>query len=155
MHPARCSGLLDTLIRVLTAIAVVLCLLYVGLYLLRGFPQRDLVAMIAATVTSMVPQGLVLMTTLAFTLGAVRMSRRGAVVQQLNAVESMASVDVLCMDKTGTLTTNRLSLDRLVFSLGVEETVRERLRLFAWASLDVGSKSVQAVRAALGPCRRT
>src|SRR5262249_47034046 len=116
----------------------------------RGFTPADLAEMVAATVTSMVPQGLVLMTTFAFTLGAVRLSLRGAVVQQLNAVESMASVDVLCMDKTGTLTTNRLTLDR-VCPLGIgEDEARARLQLFAWATLDERSKSVQALRAALG-----
>jgi cation-transporting ATPase E len=148
--PSPMQRTLDAIIRVLTAITVALCLAYVGLYHLRGLDRADLWEMIAATVTSMVPQGLVLMTTLAFTLGAVRMSARGAVVQQLNAVESMASVDVLCMDKTGTLTTNRLTLDR-VYTLGVgPDEARARLRLFAAASLDRRSKSVQALRAALG-----
>jgi cation-transporting ATPase E len=143
---------INLLIRVLTGTAVALCGLYVVLYFARGFPLTDLVQMVAATVTSMVPQGLVLMTTLAFVLAAVRMSRRGAVVQRLDAVESMAAVDVLCMDKTGTLTSNRLRLDRLVPVQGgpPEGDVRERLRLFAWASADDRSKTVQALRAGLG-----
>jgi cation-transporting ATPase E len=143
---------IDRLIRVLTYTAVALCAGYVVLYFVRGFGTDDLVQMVAATVTSMVPQGLVLMATLAFTLGAVRMGRRGAVVQRLSAVESMASVDTLCMDKTGTLTTNRLHLERLVFVAGdvAEEEVRARLRLFASASLDRSSKSLAALRTALG-----
>src|SRR5262249_18428612 len=117
------------------------------------FSTSDLVEAIAATVTSMVPQGLVLMATLAFTLGAVRMSRRGAVVQRLSAVESMAAVDVLCMDKTGTLSTNRLRLARLVpLAQGVDEAeIRRLLRLFASASLDKQNKSVQALLTAAGP----
>jgi cation-transporting ATPase E len=148
--PSPMQRTLDAIIRALTAVTLVLCALYVGLYFVRGFPFDDLVRMTAATVTSMVPQGLVLMTTLAFLLGAVRMSGRGAVVQHLNAVESMASVDVLCMDKTGTLTTSRLTLAGLC-PLGVaEEEVRARLCVFAHASLDERSKSVQALRAALG-----
>src|SRR5439155_8117837 len=102
------------------------------------FGTPELVESIAATVTSMVPQGLVLMATIAFTLGAVRMSQRGAVVQRLSAVESMAAVDVLCMDKTGTLTTNRLRLDRVVpLSSGTsEEEVHSKLRLFVGAMPD-------------------
>ncbi|HEX5271830.1 MAG TPA: HAD-IC family P-type ATPase, partial [Gemmataceae bacterium] len=148
--PSPMQRTLDAIIRALTVITLILCAAYVVLWLVRGFATADLVSMIAATVTSMVPQGLVLMTTLAFTLGAVRMSRRGAVVQQINAVESMASVDVLCMDKTGTLTTNRLRLDR-VTPVGVgEDEARAALRLFALASLDVRSKSVQALRVAFG-----
>src|SRR5262249_26382964 len=104
---------INRLIEILTGIAVALCLLYVVLFFVRGFSTTELVEMVAATITSMVPQGLVLFTTLAFILGAVRMSRRGAVVQRLSAVESMAAVNVLCLDKTGTLTTNRLCLDRV------------------------------------------
>jgi cation-transporting ATPase E len=143
---------INLLIGILTATAVVLCGLYGVLYVVRGFPLTDLVEMAAATVTSMVPQGLVLMTTLAFILAAVRLSTRGAVVQRLEAVESMAAVDVLCMDKTGTLTSNRLRLDRLVVlddQAGKDE-VRERLRAFAWASVDERNKSIQALRAGLG-----
>jgi cation-transporting ATPase E len=148
--PSPLQRTLDALIRVLTVVTLVLCAAYVPLYYLRGLDRADLWEMIAATVTSMVPQGLILMTTLAFTLGAVRMSLRGAVVQHLNAVESMASVDVLCMDKTGTLTTNRLTLDR-VLPLGVrEDEARERLQVFAWVSVDERSKSIAALRQALG-----
>src|SRR5205085_4803934 len=129
-----------------------LCVLYLPLYYVRGLSTDDLVKMVAATITSMVPQGLVLMTTLAFILGAVRMSARGALVQRLNAVESMASIDTLCMDKTGTLTTNNLRLERLVplTDTPSEEDIRRRLRLFASASIDRGSKSLAALRAGLG-----
>jgi cation-transporting P-type ATPase E len=142
---------INLLIRLLTATAVGLCLLYVGLWLLRGFATTDLVQMIAATATSMVPQGLVLMTTLAFTLGAISMSLGGAVVQRLNAVESMAAVDVLCMDKTGTLTSNQLRLAQLrVLGGADEDKVREALRAFAGTSLDQGSKTIMALRDALG-----
>jgi cation-transporting ATPase E len=143
---------IDRLIRILTTTAVVLCVAYVFLWSSRGFAAKDLVQMIAATITSMVPQGLVLMATLAFVLGAVRMAARGAIVQRLSAVETMAAIDTLCMDKTGTLTTNNLQLERLVVldaAVGDAE-VRRRLRLFACASLDRGSKSLAALRSALG-----
>jgi cation-transporting ATPase E len=143
---------INRLLAVLTATAIALCLGYVVLYALGETTPKALVKMIAATITSMVPQGLVLMATLAFVLAAVRMSRRGALVHLLNAVESMASIDTLCMDKTGTLTTNHLHLQQLCVLDGTmpEEEVRQRLRLFASASLDRTSKSLAALRAALG-----
>jgi cation-transporting ATPase E len=148
---------IDQLLRVLSAIAVALSVVYFVLYKVRGdIDKDDFWRMIAATITSMIPQGLVLMTTLAFVLGAVRMARRGAIVQRLNAVESMAAIDTLCMDKTGTLTTNRLRLEKieLLAPMMGEEVIRERLRRFATASLDRGNKSLAALRAALGesPC---
>jgi cation-transporting ATPase E len=142
---------INRLLIVLTAAAIVLCLGYGVLLGLGNIARADLWKMIAATITSMVPQGLVVMATFAFVLGAVRLSRRGALVQILGAVESMASIDTLCMDKTGTLTTNRLHLEQLLMldKAMPEEAVRERLRLFASASLDRSSKSIAALRAAL------
>jgi cation-transporting ATPase E len=112
----------------------------------------ELLERVAATITSMVPVGWVLMATIAFTIGAVYMSRKGAVVQRLNAVETMASVDVVCTDKTGTLTTNRLRLDRLLVLGGArpEEALRRLLCRFAWASLDTKSKTILALREGLG-----
>src|SRR5262249_43131900 len=80
------------------------------------------------------------------------MSRRGAVIQRLAAVETMAAIDVICTDKTGTLTTNNLHLANLyglteTFS---EEDVRMCLRQFACATLDQTNRNVQALMAALG-----
>src|SRR5439155_1550304 len=61
---------INNLIKILTLITLALCALYLGLYFLEEISGRELVKMIAATVTSMVPQGLVLMATIAFTVGA-------------------------------------------------------------------------------------
>jgi magnesium-transporting ATPase (P-type) len=142
---------IDRIILALTCLAVFLSAFYGLLFLVRPYGLTELVQRIAATITSMVPQGLVLMSTLAFILGAVRMSARGAVVQRLSAVESMAAVEVLCMDKTGTLTTNRLRLEQLrVVGAEPEEGVRQRLRWFLAGSLDRTNKSLAALRVSLG-----
>jgi cation-transporting ATPase E len=142
---------LDRLIKVLTWTAVVLCGFYWILFSARELPEKDLFEMIAATITSMVPQGLVLMATLAFILGAVRLGYRGVIVRRLSAVETMASIDTLCMDKTGTLTTNQLRLERLepLGGLSVEE-VSGWVRLFVGTSADRGSKALAALRNVLG-----
>ena len=67
-------------------------------------------AQAAAVIAALVPQGLVLMVTVTYAMAAVRMSGKGALIQRMNAVESTSHISVLCMDKTGTLTTNRLVL---------------------------------------------
>lgn len=67
-------------------------------------PLRDAIRGSAAGLVAMVPEGLVLLTSLAFTAGAIRLARRRVLVQELAAVEGLARVDVLCVDKTGTLT---------------------------------------------------
>ena len=65
----------------------------------------------ATLVVGLVPNGLFLSISVAYALGAVRIIRFGALVQQSNAIESLSNVDVLCLDKTGTLTANRLKVD--------------------------------------------
>ncbi len=64
----------------------------------------DAVSTATAAVLSMVPEGLVLLVSLTYAVASLRMARRGALAQQLNAIESLAAVDVICTDKTGTLT---------------------------------------------------
>lgn len=153
LHASPLTRTINQIIEILTGVAVTLIAIYFLLYCLAIVTDRnDLVKMIAATITSMVPQGLVLTATVSFTLGAVVMSMRGAVVQQLNAVEAMASIDIICTDKTGTLTTNRLQLEQVIpLAPGVDEVeARRRLRLFASAAIDQQNKTVQSLQAALG-----
>lgn len=142
---------LNRIVTALSAVALALCALYAVLYALGHLTAERVFLMIAATVISMVPQGLVLTATVSFTIGAVVVGRRGALVQRLNAVEAMAAVDVICTDKTGTLTTNRLRLDRIdeLADLSAAE-VRHRLALFAGATIDRDNKNVMALRAAVG-----
>ena len=67
-----------------------------------------------AALVGMVPQGLVLLTSIAFGAAAVTLARRRVLVQQLPAVEGLARVDVVCLDKTGTLTDGTVAFDRLI-----------------------------------------
>ncbi|HEY7401213.1 MAG TPA: HAD-IC family P-type ATPase [Actinomycetota bacterium] len=67
---------------------------------------------VAGTV-AMVPEGLVLLTSIAFAVGVVRLARHRVLVQELPAVEGLARVDVLCIDKTGTLTEGRLAVEEV------------------------------------------
>jgi cation-transporting ATPase E len=148
--PSPLTKTINLLIHALTYTAVALCLVYVVLYWIGRVARDAMVQDMAATITSMVPQGLVVTATISFTLGALRMSRRGAVVQRLHAVESMAAIDVLCTDKTGTLTTNQLRLDHVRVVGAMDRIEAERLLgLFAAVSVDQKSKSIQALRAAL------
>jgi cation-transporting ATPase E len=67
-----------------------------------------------AALVGMVPQGLVLLTSIAFGAAAVTLARRRVLVQQLPAVEGLARVDVVCLDKTGTLTDGTITFDSLI-----------------------------------------
>jgi len=67
----------------------------------------------ASVLFGLAPSSLFLMIVVAYAVGAARITGRGALVQQANSVESLCNVDILCLDKTGTLTTNRLELDEI------------------------------------------
>lgn len=114
---------IDVLVQVWIGVAVLMLCLVVGEALVSHYLNGQVVDVITKTrsvasiVTSMIPIGLILLSTVAFALGVLRISQKGALIQKLNAVESFANVDVLCMDKTGTLTKNELKLDRL-YALG-------------------------------------
>ena len=86
------------------AVATSLINVYHGLPLVEG--TRD-----AAVVVALVPQGLWFMITIAYSMAVVRTARSGVLIQRLNAVEAISRVDVLCLDKTGTLTSNALHVE--------------------------------------------
>ena len=88
-----------------------------------------------ATITSVVPEGLLLGMTVAFAAGAVRVSRAGAIVQEINAVEALNYIDVVCMDKTGTITANSLTVERVQFAPEAEP-LRPWLGAFARITAD-------------------
>ncbi len=103
-----------------------------------------------AGVAAMVPEGLVLLTSVAFAVGAVRLARRRVLVQELAAVEGLARVDVLCIDKTGTLTTAGMHLESVV-ALGARDAGDLRAVLAAMAAADPApNATLQAVAAAGG-----
>lgn len=81
--------------------------------------------------TSLVPQGLILTSILALSIGAIKISRHQTLIQRVNAVESMANASVLCFDKTGTLTQNKLVVQALL-PLGdlPKDTLEEHLRVY-------------------------
>jgi P-type E1-E2 ATPase len=101
----------------------------------RRTPIDEAVPTSVAAVVSLIPEGLILLASLTYAVAALRMARKGALVQQLNAVESLASVDVVCLDKTGTLTEGGLRLAKLIpASRVLEHGIRSQLGRFAASS---------------------
>ncbi|MFP3969057.1 HAD-IC family P-type ATPase [Actinomadura fulvescens] len=86
-----------------------------------------------AGVVTMIPEGLVLMTSIAFAVGVVRLGRRRCLVQELPAIEGLARVDVLCVDKTGTLTEPGMDLDEIIV---LDDDLPARPALAATADAD-------------------
>ena len=121
------------ILRVMLIATAVLAALLMISYNVDELGFRESVKATTATVTTVVPTGLLLGLTVAFAVGAVRVSRSGAIVQDINAVEALNYVDVICLDKTGTITANRLSLQTVHVVPGAEH-YRPWLAAFAAAS---------------------
>ncbi|MBP1743761.1 MAG: magnesium-transporting ATPase [Firmicutes bacterium] len=90
-----------------------------AIFLFQGQLRADLplnpaIVGTVAGIVGMIPQGLVLLTSVAFAVSVITLGRRNVLVNELPAVEGLARVDVLCLDKTGTLTDGKLTLDRIV-----------------------------------------
>ncbi len=131
----------------LTATGVLAALLMISYNLEdRGFAEA--LKATTATVTTVVPTGLLLGMTVAFAVGAVRVSRSGAIVQDINAVEALNYTDVICLDKTGTITANRMSLRDAHWMPGAEG-YGPWLAAFTVASAGE-SNTVQALAEGLG-----
>ncbi|MFZ2509745.1 MAG: HAD-IC family P-type ATPase, partial [Gordonia sp. (in: high G+C Gram-positive bacteria)] len=107
-----------------------------------------LLGMVAALVP-MVPEGLVLMTSIAFAVGVVRLGQRQCLVNELPAIEGLARVDIVCTDKTGTLTENgmRLSEVRVIDEAYTEDQVTQALSAIA-ANDPYPNASIEAIKEA-------
>jgi cation-transporting P-type ATPase E len=140
--------------RLLMLLAICMALMfYVGGY----FQQSSVLYYVtgSAVLIGLVPYGLFLTVSLAYTLGAVSIARHGAIVQRTHAVESLEHVDVLCMDKTGTLTTNALQLDTVQpWQEGEPVNVAHLLGDFV-CSAAAANSTTTAIRQDLPGSRRT
>ena len=96
---------------------------------------------VTAVVLGIIPNSLFVMINLAYAIGAVNILKKGALIQQLNAVESLSHVNVLCLDKTGTLTTNHFELSEVIdFTDGIPSILAD----FS-ASISDPNPTVQAI----------
>lgn len=103
-----------------------------------GFQDLDFIRKISTVMLSLIPQGLVLMSSVTFALGIYRISKIGAIIQKLNAIESFANVKIVCTDKTGTLTQNKLAVNRItpLTNKFTKEQIEELLGTYAKLSSD-------------------
>lgn len=113
-HGHRASSeMMDTIQSIIKVLSIII--IPVGLLLFRSqyFANRDVSTAIVKTVAGvvgMIPEGLVLLTSLSFVIGVGRLAKKNALVQQMEAIEALARIDVLCLDKTGTITTGELQV---------------------------------------------
>jgi P-type Ca2+ transporter type 2C len=103
----------ETLGRRLMVLALLVCAVVAAAGVLKGLPWVLMVETAISLAVAAIPEGLPAVTTLALAAGLWRLARSGALVRRLSAVESLGSTTVICTDKTGTLTQNRMRVTRL------------------------------------------
>ena len=137
----------NLLLRLLMLLAGFLGFLMILSTIISSAPFMRQVQM-AAVIVGLVPNGLFLMVIIAYAMGALRIVQQGALVQQANAVESLSNVTVLCMDKTGTLTANRIHYEAS-FPVGISTSELEALLGIFAKSATNQNKTGEALASAL------
>ena len=113
-HNSELKNSLNAILKVISIIIVPLGgLLFYKQYYLAGDSFRDSVVSMVAGVLGMIPEGLVLLTSVALTLGALVLANKKTLVQELYCIETLARVDTLCLDKTGTITEGTMCVERV------------------------------------------
>jgi cation-transporting P-type ATPase E len=95
--------------------------LIISQFTVESHDGREAVRRTVGGIVPMVPEGLVLLTSVAFAIGVVRLGRKQCLVQELPAIEGLARVDVVCLDKTGTLTEGGMDVTGLRLMEGAEQ----------------------------------
>ena len=148
------SVLMTDLNRLVRLVSILLCplgaLLFLKQHFLSHLALTEAVPTTVAAMIGMIPEGLILLTSVALAVGVVRLGSRGTLVQELYGIETLARVDTLCLDKTGTLTKGDMALERLEPLNGDEAELRRELGRFLTA-FDDPTPTLQALRQGVTP----
>ena len=141
------NRLVSLISRVLVPLGI---LLFIREYFTRSAPLSEAVPSVVAAMIGMIPEGLILLTSVALMAGVVKLGRREALVQELFGIETLARSDVLCLDKTGTLTTGEMTLERMIPVSAGEEGLKRAASRFLGA-FEAASGTLKALAAAIEP----
>lgn len=104
---------LDNFSKKLSILILIICVLIFILDVFRGYPVMDSIMFSIALAVAAIPEALSSIVTIVLALGTQKMARENAIVKKLKAVEGLGSVSVICSDKTGTLTQNKMTVKKL------------------------------------------
>lgn len=142
------SEIMRSLNKILKFCSVIIIPVGIALFLNQYFfnheTLHDSVVSIVAALIGMIPEGLVLLTSTVLAVSVIRLAKHNVLVQQLFCIETLARVDVLCLDKTGTITTGELEVEDIDYLGSDRDYVDKILKSLAKNSLDRNA-TIQAV----------
>ena len=113
---------------------------------LQGSDFKQAIVSTVAALIGMIPEGLVLLTSTVLAVSVTRLAKKKVLVQELYCIETLARVDVLCLDKTGTITEGKMSVDKIIpVNNHTEKEVQEILSILGTYSEDKNS-TIEAIR---------
>lgn len=119
------SQLRDSINYIIKTIGIIIIpigiLLFCKQYFITASPLQEAIVSTVAALLGMIPEGLVLLTSVALAVGSINLAKRKTLVQELYCIETLARVDVLCLDKTGTITQGCMKVEHLHTLQGSEE----------------------------------
>ena len=144
------SEMQDAIKRIIRYVSFAIVPIGAALFCIQYFRANDtlsnaLVSTVAG-VLGMIPEGLLLLTSVSLILGVGRLARKKALVQEMEAIEALARVDVLCLDKTGTITTGELTVDEVI-PFGVDKEMIHDIMgtlVYAFTETNATSTALQA-----------
>lgn len=122
-------------------------LLFLQQVFLQKAPVSRAVPTAVAAMIGMIPEGLILLTSVALMAGVVKLGRRQTLVQELFGIETLARVDLLCTDKTGTLTTGEMAFDHFILLEADEQEFRAKAADFV-SAFEAESGTLRAIAGA-------
>ncbi|MBQ1371818.1 MAG: HAD-IC family P-type ATPase, partial [Oscillospiraceae bacterium] len=125
-------------------------LLFCKSHFLLHTPVKDAVPETVGAMIGMIPEGLILLTSVALMAGVVKLGRRKTLVQELFGIETLSRADVLCLDKTGTLTTGEMTLERMV-PVDVDEAALRAAAARFLGAFEAGTGTLKALASAVEP----
>lgn len=139
---------LDRIVKILSVIVIPLgIVMFVKQRFVLELSARDAVVKSVASIVNMIPDGLVLLASMVMALGVLRLSKQKAIVQELYSIENLARVDVLCIDKTGTITEGKMEWEETV--LLTEQDIEEQISAYLTA-MQEDNATTAAIRTVYG-----
>ncbi|MBS4956004.1 MAG: calcium-translocating P-type ATPase, PMCA-type [Clostridium sp.] len=118
---------LDSLGKILVVVCVIVCIIVTALGILRGNDITEMFLLGVSLAVAAIPEGLAAIVTVALALGVSRMLKRNALIRKLPAVETLGCTSVICSDKTGTLTQNKMTVKEILTNGKIYELDKENL----------------------------